>query len=413
MQKDSTMKSRLTLFTAFIVLLLLSSCGPRSARTERRAQGYSIPEEVDVACSADTVSVLDRLPVGDEPYRLCPQVLTSEDGMDSAFPEKPKEFLDESTPTVETFYFPAADIRDKSLARTVQLRYNCVSLYNRVIHSYEWYVRMAINVAEEDFTRKDTLYWIRYSQPKVSRALLDRGLPEARARSAAGKLLGAYSRFDGVDREGSPFDLAVADYSASFKALPQLVSQEDIDRFGERFWDWYDKRNVVPEIDDIIRMNMGEYGGKEPTEDQIDRLKLAVETEKDIDRRTILALEYVKFSTWDGVILLGEILESRIYTKYLLEAWESWRSNVQMNHSPSSFSVIANNYYDRLRVICIDTVVRHCLECDDPNARCLLDNLILCDIIHRMDSLAGNGSFGTVAGLSNEGFIHPRLLTRE
>ena len=333
--------------------------------------------------------------------------------MDSAFPEKPKEFLDESTPTVETFYFPAADIRDKDIARTAQLRYNCVSLYNRVIHSYEWYVRMAINVAEEDFTRKDTLYWIRYSQPKVSRALLDRGLPEARARSAAGKLLGAYSRFDGVDREGSPFDLAVADYSASFKALPQLVSQEDIDRFGERFWDWYDKRNVVPEIDDIIRMNMVEYGGKEPTEDQIDRLKLAVETEKDIERRTILALEYVKFSTWDGVILLGEILESRIYTKYLLEAWESWRSNVQMNHSPSSFSVIANNYYDRLRVICIDTVVRHCLECDDPNARCLLDNLILCDIIHRMDSLAGNGSFGTVAGLSNEGFIHPRLLTRE
>ena len=58
-------------------------------------------------------------------------------------------------------------------------------------------------------------------------------------------------------------------------------------------------------------------------------------------------------------------------------------------------------------------MVRHCHECDDQNARCLLDNLILCDIIHRMDSLAGNGSFGTVAGLSNEGFIHPRLLTRE
>ena len=191
-----------------------------------------------------------------------------------------------------------------------------------------------------------------------------------------------------------------------------MVNQEEIDRFGERFWDWYDKRAVVPEIDDIIRMNMRGYGGKNPTRDQINRLRQAVETEKDIDRRTILALEYVKFSPWDGVCLLGEILESRIYTKYLLEAWDSWRSNVQMNHSPSSFSVIANNYYDRLRVICIDTMVRHCLECDDPDAPCLLENLILSDIIHRMDSLAGNGSFGTVAGLSNDGFIHPRLLEK-
>ena len=407
------MKSRLTFFTAFIVLLLLSSCGPRSARMERRAQGYAVPDGEDVTRSADTVSVLDRLPVGREPYRLCSQELTSEDGMDSAFPERPKELLDESTPIGETFYSPTADIRGKDLVRTAQLRYNYIALYNRVIHSYEWYVRVAINIAEEEFTRRDTLYWIRYSQPKVSRTLLDRVLPDPRARTEAGKLLQAYSRFDGVDREGSPFDKAVADYSAAFEALPRLVSQEEIDRFGERFWDWYDKRAIVPVIDDIIRMNMRGYGGKNPTRDQINHLRQAVETEKDIDRRTILALEYVKFSPWDGVYLLGEILESRIYTKYLLEAWNSWRSNVQMNHSPSSFSVIANNYYDRLRVICIDTMVRHCLECDDPDALCLLENLILCDIIHRMDSIAGNGSFGTVAGLSNGRFIHPRILTKE
>lgn len=407
------MKSRLTFITAFIVLLLLSSCGLRSARTERRTQGYAVPEREDAVRSVDTVSVLDRLPVGGEPYRLCSQVLTSEDGMDSAFPERPKELLDETTPIGETFYFPSADIRDRDLVKTAQLRYNYVSLYNRIVHSYEWYIRVAINIAEEEFTRKDTLYWIRYSQPKVSRALLDRALPDPRARTEAGNLLRAYSRFDGVDREGSPFDKAVADYSAAFEALPRLVSQEEIDRFGERFWDWYDKRAVVPEIDDIIRMNMREYKGKNPTRDQINRLRQAVETEKDIDRRAILALEYVKFSPWNGVCLLGEILESRIYTRYLLEAWESWRSNVQMNHSPSSFSVIANNYYDRLRVICIDTMVCHCLECDDPNALCLLENLILCDIIHRMDSLAGNGSFGTVARLSNDGYIHPSILNQE
>jgi hypothetical protein len=145
----------------------------------------------------------------------------------------------------------------------------------------------------------------------------------------------------------------------------------------------------------------------------LENLKRAIEAERDIDRRTVLALEYVKFSKWDGVPLLGEILESRIYTKYLLEAWISWRANAQMDHSPSSFGVIANNYYDKVRTICLDTMVRHCLEADDKNAESLIENLLFCEIIHRMGSIAGNSSFNDCAMLSYNMFIHPRLLPEE
>ena len=111
--------------------------------------------------------------------------------------------------------------------------------------------------------------------------------------------------------------------------------------------------------------------------------------------------------------MLGEILESRIYTKYLLEAWISWRANAQMDHSPSSFGVIVNNYYDKVRTICLDTMVRHCLESEDKNAEVLIENLLFCEIIHRMGSLAGNSSFNECAMLSYNMFIHPRLLPEE
>ena len=350
-----------------------------------------------------------------ESVRLCKAVLTSQEAMESAFPDYTDDFFKETTPEKDAFYFPAADIRRKDLVRTVQLRYNYAALFNRVIHSYEWFQRMSTGVDEEEspITKKDTLEWIRSVRPNVSESVIRSALPDARAQARANRLLNAYDRFDGDDSEDSPFSTAVNQYTEALSEFPGLVSEEEIDRFEKRFWDWYDKRNVVPEIDTLVRMNMYEYEGAKPSDEQLENLRRAIEAEKDIDRRTVLALEYVKFDKWEALPLLGEIIESRIYTKYLLEAWISWRANVQMYHSPSSFSVIANNYYDKVRTICLDTMVRHCLESEDKNAECLIENLLFCEIIHRMGSLAGNSSFNTCAMLAYNMFIHPRLLPHE
>ena len=364
-----------------LTALILCSCGESGSKK-------AAPTEADAP-----LSFFSDANAGLEPHRLCEAVLTSQEGMESAFPDETDSFFEETTPEAEAFYFPAADIKDELLARTVQLRYNYVALFNRVIHSYEWFQRASTGIADETTTRKDTLEWIRYARPKVSESVIRAALSDAGAQARAKRLLQAYNRFDGNDSAGSPFSVAVNRY-----------------RFEERFWDWYDKRNVVPEIDTLVRMNMYEYEGPKPSDEQLENLKRAIEAERDIDRRTILALEYVKFSTWDGVPLLGEIIESRIYTKYLLEAWISWRANAQMNLSPSSFSVIVNNYYDKVRTICLDTMVRHCLESEDKNSECLLENLLFCEIIHRMGSIAGNSSFNDSAMLSYNMFIHPRLL---
>ena len=382
-----------------LTVLVLCSCG--ESRNKKAA-----PKEADAP-----LSFFSDANAGLEPYGLCEAVLTSQEAMESAFPDETDSFFEETTPETDAFYFPAADIKDESLVRTVQLRYNYVALFNRVIHSYEWFQRASTGIDEDETTtRKDTLEWVRYARPKVSESVIRAALPDAGAQAQANRLLRAYDRFDGNDREDSPFSAAVNRYTEALSGLPELVSKEETDRFEERFWDWYDKRNVVPEIDTLVRMNMYEYEGPKPSDGELENLKRAIEAERDIDRRTVLALEYVKFSKWDGVPLLGEILESRIYTKYLLEAWISWRANAQMDHSPSSFGVIVNNYYDKVRTICLDTMVRHCLEAEDKNAECLIENLLFCEIIHRMGSIAGNSSFNDCAMLSYNMFIHPRLL---
>ena len=390
-----------------LAVLTLFSCGQRRDKKSSSAPVTTVAAEPLPFFGVDNASL--------EPVRLCDAVLTSEEGMELAFPDATESFFKENTPETEAFYFPASDIKGEPLVRTVQLRYNYGALFNRVIHSYEWFQRMSTGIDEEESptTKKDTLEWIRYARPKVSESVIRAALPDAGAREQASRLLKAYDRFDGDDGEGSPFSNAVNRYTEALSELPELAGKDETDRFQEQFWDWYDKKNVVPEIDTLVKMNMYEYEGETPSDEQLENLKRSIEAERDIDRRTVLALEYVKFSKWDGVPLLGEILESRIYTKYLLEAWISWRANVQMDHSPSSFGVIANNYYDKVRAICLDTMVRHCLEADDKNAECLIENLLFCEIIHRMGSIAGNSSFNDCAMLSYNMFIHPRLLPDE
>ena len=386
-----------------LAALVLSSCGQRGSKQTTPAAD---PAEAETATS---ISFFKDDNASLEPVRLCDAVLTSFEGMEAAFPDSTDNYFSEPTPETEAFYFPAADIQDEYEVRRIRLRYNYVALFNRVIHSYEWFQRASSAMDEDDntATKKDTLEWIRSVRPALTQAFLKEVLPFPSSQAHAAKLMKAYDRFDGKDDEDSPFSRAVAEYAGDLDEIPT----QKVDRFEEGFWDWYDKKAVVPEIDTLIRMNMDGYEGEEPSEKQLANMKQAIEAETDIDRRTILALEYVKFDHWNGARLLGEILESQIYTKYLLEAWISWRANVQSNHSPSSFSVIANNYYDKVRVICLDTMLRHCLQEMDKNAEMLIENLIFCEIIHRMGGFYGNSSLATLANLSYGGeFIHPRLM---
>jgi hypothetical protein len=326
------------------------------------------------------------------------------------------DFLHENTPAHDAFFAREPGIKEDELEKTVCLRHNYCAVMNRVLHSYEWFKRQATdmgNDVESAGTKQDSIRAIRESQPRIPDAMLVDRLQNAEALNAARQLVRAYKRFDGNDGEGSPFYQAFRNLSEVFDKLPEIAPKEMLDSFENDFWTWYDKEQFVPGINGIVRMHMQGYEGEMLSDEKLAQLGQAVKREKDIDRRTILALEYVKFNRPEGTVLLGDIIESGIYTRYLLEAWISWRANVQMEYSPSSFSVIANNYYDKLRVKCLNTMIRHCQSVEDDKAKCLMENLILCELVHRMGSIAGNSSFLTCMHLSYDEFIHPNLLLKD
>ena len=403
-------------FTSLGFLLMIAvtlSCGEK----KKTVKGPAVSHPVEIT-HEDTTSIFERVSSSDSPKMLSALRLTSPEAMEKAFDSAPDDFFHETTPIEETFFFPGKGLRVDSLVRAIQLRYNYATVLNRIVHGYEFFERCTSGIEEEDMTYQDTLDIIKESQPKISLSLLRRALPDDRAYRNAKKLLTAYRNFDGDNSDGCALALAIDDYSNGYYELPEIVSEKEIDEVREGFWKWYDKRLVEPEIDKMVKTHLKD--SKEAiSDDARERFKTVVMGETDMDRRAVLALELAQIDEWEGTILLGDLIESGIYTKYLLEVWLSWRTRAQMNYSPSSFAMIPNNYYDRLRVKCLNTFLLRIQEdeeignpesVDTKYIRCLMENMILIHNVHRQGSIPGNDSFATSMHLAYDMFIDPRLL---
>lgn len=397
------------LFSLLAIICLLA--GSVSCKNKKSLNKPSLSTE---SVQSKETGIDELLAPAGEPQMLCSQELTSFVSMLDAFENgRAGDYLHEPTEASKAFFSKDPDIKTTDLIKKVRLRHNYCAVMNRVLHGYEWFGRVSSAGEDSTATRKDTLRWIKESQPMLTDAMLAGALDNSKALDAARRLVNAYKHFDGDAGEDSPFAQAFRNLNEVFGSLPSIVTEEEIDTFEKEFWDWYDKEQFVPGISNLIKMNMQGYEGEKLSDEQMEQLRQRVMGEKDIDKRSVLALELAKFNPLDGAVLLGDIIESGIYTRYLLEVWISWRASAQDYHSPSSFSVIPNNYYDMLRTVCLNTFLRHCQSEDDFRARCLMDNLILCEIVHRMGSLAGNSSFLTRMHLAYDMFIHPDLLPKE
>ena len=389
----------------------LSCGGKKKVKTPAETRPVEITHE-------DATSVFDRLSSSASPQMFSAQRLTSPEALEKAFDSAPDDFFHETTPVEETFFFPKNGLRVDSLVRIVQLRYNYANVLNRIVHGYEFFERCTSGIEEEDMTYQDTLDIIRESQPKISLSLLRRALPDDRAYRNAKKLLAAYRDFNGDNSDGCPLAKAIDEYSNGYYELPEIVSEKVIEEVEAGFWRWYDKHFAERQIDEMVKTHL--KGSKAVLDSlQMEHFRNVVMGEIDLDRRAVLALELAQIDEWDGAILLGDIMESGLYTKYLLEVWLSWRARAQMNYSPSSFSMIPNNYFDRLRVKCLNTFLSRLQEEEDYGEpefddakyiRCLMENMILIQIVHRQGSIPGNDSFATSMHLAYDMFIDPRLL---
>ena len=136
----------LNAFLCSLLAVSFFSCGHReSKKTIQSSDPTFVVSDADLA----TLSFFRDENASLEPVRLCNVELTSQEGMESAFPEYTDDFFKESTPERDAFYIPDPDIRGKDLVRTVQLRYNYTALFNRVIHSYEWFQRISTGIDVE------------------------------------------------------------------------------------------------------------------------------------------------------------------------------------------------------------------------------------------------------------------------
>ncbi|MBQ9310550.1 MAG: hypothetical protein IJ222_06765 [Bacteroidales bacterium] len=362
------------------------------------------------------VSISDMLTIASgDSIMISRQHLTSCDGFDHAFGyDKDFEgYYEEATKPEETFYFPAPELRAKnpSLVAAVQQSWNYASVYNRVIHAYELFKRASTDFdSEEEKEQFDTLAFLKKYALRFSDQFLTRAFPNADTRKEIKKLLAAFMDFDGNDSENAPITKALKHYSDYYNTLPRAAGKEVIDHFEKDFWPWYDKAQFIPEVDSLITMHLKGTKRRSLSDEEYDYFNKIVASNTDIDKRAILALELARFDCCDGALFLGDIIESRQYTRYLLECWISWRASAQATHSPSSMTIIPNNYFDKVRVICIDTMLRHAIEHNDTNALCLLQNLIVCQVLHRQAAISGNESMVIRMNLDYNWFIHPRLL---
>lgn len=412
-QVTDIMEKRIrTVILAASAILAVASCNSRS----NRSSGMSAHR--DDTPKPNPTSVVDSLPVG-TPSRLCDQVLTSMVALESITDTTIHDYSRETTPVSKAFFCPPDDLEESQTAQLVSRRYNLSAVMNHVIHSYELFCRKASELqfaADDDstivITKADTLAIIRDDTIPIPAAILNSALPSAADRRAARTFLAAYGRFDGDDSGGSSLDRAFSEYRNYFDTVPKLFSEEVYDEYSEKMDDWYDKRNYVSEIDMIQLLRVKDKA--KLTDRQLEHFRKAVESEPDIDRRAILALEYVKWDEWNGAVLLGEILESGQYTRYLYETWITWRAVVQISHiGPSSFCVIPNNYFDQVRVKCLETMLRHYESCHERFELCMIEDMAMHEILHRQGSIIGNESLATLAELQYGMFVHPRVLDQK
>ncbi len=410
--KKSFLSKKITAAGIIVIAILCSlPCKDRN----KRPVSTSLQDKKRI--EEDTFS-LDSIKLTGLTYRLCEQTLTSEDAILEldVVSGSDLHYDEEKTPVLETFFFPEKDIVNTDLVKKVQLRYNYANVLYRILHGYELFCRKSSD--DSLATRKDSMNLIIQDCPIIPHSFLQRAIPDKHASSLAEKLLASYRVFDGREHSNSVFDKAHAEFVEGMDNLPEIVDEPLLEDFEEHFWEWYDKRKYVPEYDGIAALYLNEDVIKsEMTEDEERHLKLVIEGEPDINRRTILVLELFRNSRdafRDATIYLGEILESGIYTKYILEAWLAWRAAVQLEFfSPSSFSSIPNNYYDKIRVKCLNTILRHIQNAPDKYDVCLLENFIYCEILHRMDAIYGNEAMTVIAQLTNGMFIQPSALGKD
>jgi hypothetical protein len=319
-----------------------------------------------------------------------------------------------NTPDGLEFFIPSKDLLRHDIAQTVKDRYNYALVRDMIVNDYDWMRRKIIDLGleiEESNDGIDTVSVAKEHRIVISDKSLDDAISNRELRTLAMDVLKTYNSYDGREDGDGTLLVKTKEWRSFSDKLVPISSQDALSRFEDNFWTWYDKRKYVPEIDSIMMRRFKAGMHPELPEEESAGFLNMVKSERDIDRRTILAIEIAPFVPSEAVFLLGEILESGIYTKYILEAYLNWRAMTQEQYfGSSSMSMIPNDLYNKVRAKCVETILRHYIQSEESYDLCLIDNLIGCGGLSRFGWMFGNGATPTLYNLRERFFLPPEIL---
>ena len=374
------------------VYLLSSSCKSNNP-SAKNDQSPSCLDEVSIEVNDNGNSIMESLKITGNPIKLCELKITSDEYMEKLQPPEGFEpFMSyEATPVSDAFFYPEQDIMVTDMVKNIQNRFNYVTVGNIVSHAEQLYYRKfseSYGECDSVVNSKEKLRLVAEDMPKISSNILNKAFPSKKVLDKAQNLLSAYRRYSGDDDDHF-WDL-FSSYKKEFINLPGTLTGKQYND-SVAFAQWYDKNQFIHGYD---RLNEERTNQRKMTEEELQYLVSAVECEKNLDRRTLLAMELLCHDREMGILKLGEIFESGLYSRYLYEAWDMWRTSVQSYHfGVSSFSMIPDNYYSQIKAKCVNSIIRHIQKSPKEDHKfdiLVAEFLITTPCLERMGGYFGN-----------------------
>lgn len=220
---------------------------------------------------------------------------------------------------------------------------------------------------------------------RPSMSVLQKVFPDKRVIDAASALLNMlYKTPDFNDVSKHLGELVDAYKSAAFASGMPI----DTAKIGKAFANedaYYDKSAFVPDIKRFRDARAYFDSAAVQIKDPVGEIEARMKASMDFDTKCVYAIELSHVQPVDCVDTLGALIESRIYSRYLLEVWENWRAEAQFGwFGCSNDSEIPNAYYLKIRNICANTMIRHIQKHpEDNDAYLRLFRLLYCEPIHR------------------------------
>lgn len=278
------------------------------------------------------------------------------------------------------------DVRKDDFALSVKDWFDRTAFIYYCSSLYELRVRYDRNNYSFDTTAVETPgSTMLTGEMRPSMSVLQKVFPDKRVRDAASALLNMlYKTPDFNDVSKHLGELVDAYESAAFASGMPI----DTAKIGKAFANedaYYDKSAFVPDIKRFRDARAYFDSAAVQIKDPVGEIEARMKAPMDFDTKCVYAIELSHVQPVDCVDTLGALIESRIYSRYLLEVWENWRAEAQFGwFGCSNDSEIPNAYYLKIRNICANTMIRHIRKHpEDNDAYLRLFRLLYCEPIHR------------------------------